>query len=61
MTGGLAGIAITGCIFAGIASTYTFFKAYNVLSAQSLLREKSPKEVTHAIEPEAGFAPTSPF
>ena len=58
LTGGLAGIAITGCIFAGIASTYAFFKAYNVLSAQSISREQSPKGLPHAIEPEAEFAPT---
>ena len=36
LTGGIAAIAIAGCTAVGIASTYGFFKAHNILSAKDI-------------------------
>ncbi len=36
LSGGMATLAITGCAAVGIASTYAFFKAHNILSAKNI-------------------------
>lgn len=39
LTGGLAAVAIAGCTAAALVSSYGFFKAYNKLSAKSMVAE----------------------
>ncbi|KTC66528.1 hypothetical protein Lade_1186 [Legionella adelaidensis] len=39
LSAGTAAIAITGCVAVGLASTYAFFKARNVLSAKNIADE----------------------
>lgn len=42
LSGGIATLAISGCTAVGIASTYAFFKANNILSAKKI--SNNPKE-----------------
>lgn len=39
LSGGIAGLAIAGCVAVSMASTYGFFKGYNVLSAKNISYE----------------------
>ncbi|KTC86465.1 hypothetical protein [Legionella brunensis] len=39
LSGGIAALAISGCAAVGIASTYGFFKAHNILSAKNISGE----------------------
>lgn len=36
LSGGIAAVAITGCVAVGIASSYGFFKAHTIISAQKI-------------------------
>ncbi|CAM2957795.1 Uncharacterised protein [Legionella steigerwaltii] len=57
LTGGIAGVVIAGCAAVGIASTYAFFKAHNVLSAQNIAAEsKKTDEQFPIMQDEPGFA-----
>jgi hypothetical protein len=52
LSGGIAAIAISGCAAVGIASTYGFFKAHNVLSAKNIAAEMKKKEDQYPREQE---------
>lgn len=48
LTGGIAALAITGCVIAGFASSYSFFKTYNIMSAKNISDElKKTDELTY--------------
>jgi len=49
LSGGIAAIAITGCAAVGIASTYGFFKAHNILSAKNISAEMKKKDDQHPL------------
>lgn len=36
LSGGIAAVAITACVAVGLASSYGFFKAHNIISAQNI-------------------------
>ena len=44
LSGGIAAIAIAGCAAVGVASTYGFFKAHNILSAKNISAEMKEKD-----------------
>ncbi|GEM_PF-2356193 len=44
LSGGIAAVAIAGCAVVGVASTYGFFKAHNILSAKHISAEMKKKD-----------------
>lgn len=49
LSGGIAAAAIFGCVAVGIASTYGFFKAHNILSAKNISQEINKKDDRHSL------------
>lgn len=51
LSGGLAALAIGGCVVVGLASTYCFFKARNYLSAKNIIEKHQKRAQVSPGEP----------
>jgi hypothetical protein len=51
LTGGLASLALKGCVLTGLVGTYGFFSTYNKLSAKHLIEKKIVEPVKKALSP----------
>lgn len=52
LSGAIASVAVAGCAAVNVASTYGFFKAYNILSAQNISAEMKKKDPQNSSIPD---------
>ncbi len=48
LTAGIAALAVSACVAAGLVSSYGFFKAYNILSAKNIAGDQKPQSRNEA-------------